>query len=52
MEHMPKGRLFVLPAKLDDCEVPDVFEHLHWVNLYEDDGLDKIVEAIRTIPRK
>lgn len=47
LDEIPEGRTFVIPVKLDDCEVPSRFQHLHWSNLYEPNGLDKVITSIR-----
>src|SRR5262245_47430823 len=39
LEQIPEGRVFVIPVKLDNCDVPERFAYLHWVNLYEPGSL-------------
>ena len=48
LDQSPEGRIFVIPVRLDDCEVPERFRQLHWCNLFENDGWDRILKAIST----
>jgi len=36
-----------IPARLDDCQVPQRMRKYNWVNLFEDDGFEKLVDAIK-----
>ena len=36
----------MIPARLEDCTVPDRLSKWHWVNLYEDGGYQKLVDAL------
>ncbi len=47
LEEMPEGQIFVIPVKLDDCKVPEMFGSLHWANFYEEDGFEKVVKSIQ-----
>ena len=47
LEEMPEGVIHTIPIRLDDCEVPKQFADLHWANLFEADGFDQVVQAIR-----
>ena len=50
----PPGSIYLIPLKLEDCEVPDVrFEplgvglrDLHWVDYWEPEGFENLVRAI------
>ena len=37
-EH-PPGRIFIIPVRLVDCDVPDRLKKWQWVSLFEDQGL-------------
>lgn len=51
---LPQGSIFLIPVRLDDCEVPDLsipelalnLGDLHWVDLFAADGFEKLVAAI------
>jgi hypothetical protein len=42
----PDGTIFMTPARLEDCTVPNRLSKWHWVNLYEDGGYPKLVDAL------
>ena len=52
---LPPYSIYLIPVRLDDCEVPDLrlpeleisLRSLHWVNLFEPDGFERLAEAIR-----
>lgn len=46
LDQMPEGQSFLLPVRLDDCEVPSAIAHRHWVNVFEEDGIYKLLLAI------
>jgi hypothetical protein len=45
-DHQPEGTIFMIPARLEDCTVPDRLSKWHWVNLYADGGYQKLVDAL------
>jgi hypothetical protein len=45
-DQQPKNTIFMIPARLEDCKVPDRLSKWHWVNLFEDDGYKRLVEAL------
>jgi formylglycine-generating enzyme required for sulfatase activity len=38
--------VYLIPARLDDCEVPDALSEIQWVDLFEDDGWPLLLKAI------
>lgn len=46
MEGMLDEDIYLIPVRLEECEVHENLEALEWVNLYEKDGLDKLFRAI------
>jgi formylglycine-generating enzyme required for sulfatase activity len=48
LQEMPEGMIHAIPVRLDDCVIPEQFDFLHWCNLYEEDGFERLVNAIRT----
>jgi two-component system cell cycle response regulator CtrA len=51
----PSGAIYLIPVKLDECEVPDMqipgqgitLRDIHWVELWEDSGIQQLTKAIR-----
>lgn len=46
-QELPEGTIHTIPVRLDECEVPESFRHYHWANLFDPNGFDRIVRAIR-----
>jgi hypothetical protein len=47
-ELMPEGRIFIIPVRMDQCEVPFSLRHLQWVNYFEMDSGDSLLRAVRS----
>lgn len=45
-DELPEGDIFIIPAKIEECEVPHRLSRYHWVNLFEDDGFEKLMRAL------
>ena len=43
----PPGTIFIIPARLDTCKVPEAFGHIQWVDLFRPDGYDKLKLALQ-----
>ncbi len=43
---MPEGRIFLIPARLEECELPYRLKSYQWVDLYTDDGMQKLVKSL------
>jgi RNA-directed DNA polymerase len=42
----PDGEIYIIPARLEECETLESLRRLHWVNLFEDDGYKKLTQAL------
>ena len=47
-DEQPDGRIFIIPARLEDCKVPDRLSKWHWVSLFEEDGHDNLLSSLVT----
>jgi hypothetical protein len=45
-EEQPPGRIYIVPARLEECEVPELLAKYHWVDLFEDDGYDNLLKSL------
>jgi hypothetical protein len=45
----PEGAIFIIPARLDDCDVPLRLSRWHWVDLFEPNGYQKLLEALQHV---
>lgn len=43
---MPEGKIFIIPIRLDDCQVPHKLKGLQWVNYFELKSRDNLFKAI------
>jgi hypothetical protein len=43
----PEGAVFVIPARLEECEVPERMRRWQWVDLFDDDGYGKLARSLR-----
>ncbi len=46
-EMMPEGEIFIIPARLEECENLDSLRKWQWVDLFENDGYEKLMAALR-----
>jgi hypothetical protein len=46
-DQKPEGTIFVIPVKLEECIVPDRLRRWQWVNLFEANGYEKLMRALR-----
>jgi CheY-like chemotaxis protein len=44
---MFRSDIYLIPAKLGVCETPEILSDFQWVNLFEPDGYERLVLAIR-----
>jgi hypothetical protein len=42
----PPGTIFIIPVKLEECDVPDRLSQWQWANIYEADGYQRLVRAL------
>lgn len=46
-EEQPEGAIFLIPLKLEECEVPDRLRRWQWVKLFEERGYERLMRALR-----
>ena len=46
-DEQPEGTIFLIPAKLETCEIPDRLSRWQWVSLFEENGYSRLKEALR-----
>ena len=47
-----EGEYYLIPARLEPCELPDSLRHLQCLDLYEPDGWDRLKRLLRTKVRR
>lgn len=46
-DEKPEGTIFIIPARLEDCQIPERINRFHWVDLFSDDGYERLLKALR-----
>ena len=44
---LPDNEIFIIPVRLEKCDMPDSLRHLHRVDLFESGGYKKLIRALR-----
>jgi uridine kinase len=50
-EEKPDGVIFIIPTRLEPCDVPVRLQRWQWVNLFEDSGFRQLTYALRARAR-
>lgn len=45
-DEQPEGQIFLIPVKLEDCEVPNRLSHLQWVDYSGEKGFDRLLHSL------
>lgn len=46
-DEQPEDTIFIIPLKLEECDVPARLKRWQWVNLFEDRGYERLLRALR-----
>jgi serine/threonine protein kinase len=46
-EEKPAGTIYLIPARLDECDIPERLKHVQWVDLFEEQGYERLLKALR-----
>ena len=46
-EEMPQGRIYIIPVRLDECDVPSRLERYQWMDYFEPGEQEKLIRAIQ-----
>jgi hypothetical protein len=44
---IPDDEIFIIPVRLEKCDLPDSLRHLHRVDLFEAGGYQRLLRALR-----
>jgi len=47
LESVPEGQFYLIPIRLDECIVPMSLKSKQWLNLFEPNAKDKLLEALK-----
>ena len=48
----PEGEIFIIPARLEECDTLESLRKWHWVDLFEEGGYEKFIQALRARAEK
>ena len=43
----PEGEIFIIPARLEECDTLESLRKWHWVDLFEDNGYEMFIRALQ-----
>ncbi len=46
-DRQPEGAIFIIPVRLEECEVPDRLGKWHWLDLFAVNGHEKLLTSLR-----
>lgn len=46
-DEKPDRTIFVIPTRLEDCEVPEKLNKFHWADMFLDDGYENLYKALK-----
>ena len=46
-DKQPEGTIFIIPLKLEECDIPERLSRWHWVNLFEERGYERLMQALK-----
>jgi hypothetical protein len=47
LDQMPEGEIYLIPVRLEKCEIPMRLSSRQWVDLFALRGFEKLLKAIR-----
>jgi serine/threonine protein kinase len=48
-DEQPEGVIFLIPLRLEECEVPDRLRRWQWVDLFQQNGFEQLARALRKL---
>ncbi len=45
-DEQPEGAIYIIPARLDDCQVPSRLTKWQWINLFEEKGYEQLRNSL------
>jgi hypothetical protein len=46
-DEQPEGTIFLIPVRLEECDVPNRLQRWHWVDLFSVGGYDQLMRSLR-----
>ncbi len=45
-DEQPEGTIYIIPIKLEECDVPERLRRWQWVNLFDDNGYRRLINSL------
>jgi len=46
-DEQPEGSIFIIPLKLEECDVPERLSRWQWANLFDENGFERLMKALK-----
>ena len=46
-DEKPEGTIFIVPVRLEECDVPPRLARWHYVDLFRDEGYSRLTAALK-----
>jgi len=46
-DEQPENSIFIVPLRVEKCQIPDRLSHLHWVNYYDKNGYERLINSLK-----
>lgn len=46
-DKQPEGSIFLIPTRIEPCEVPQRLQNTQWVDLFNSNGLERLIKALK-----
>jgi len=46
-DEQPEGAIFLIPLRLEECDVPERLRRPHWVDFFQERGYERLLRALR-----
>ena len=47
LQEIPAGRIYAIPIRLDNCEIPEQFRKYQRADLFDEHGFGRVIQSIR-----
>jgi hypothetical protein len=51
-DEKPDGRIFIVPVRIEECDVPERLRRWHWVDLFSTEGYEKLLAVLSRPPEE
>lgn len=46
-DEQPEGAIFIIPLRLEECDVPIRLQQWHWVDLFDERGYERLMRSLK-----